>query len=202
MEMDDYRLQKRALRKEVRAQIASLSEGQRQREANAVFAGLRALHAFHEARTVLLFWSMDDELPTRQAVEALRAERRVALPVVRGDELELYEYTGADCLRAVPPYGIEEPTGTPSVADGDIDLIVVPGVAFDRHLGRMGRGKGFYDRLFARIPRALRIGVCFACQVVPTVPMEPHDWRMDGLITAEGDPALVSGVLSQRLCAN
>ena len=180
MEMDDYRLQKRALRKEVRAQIASLSEGQRQREANAVFAGLRALHAFHEARTVLLFWSMDDELPTRQAVEELRAER----------------------LRAVPPYGIEEPTGTPIVADGDIDLIVVPGVAFDRHLGRMGRGKGFYDRLFARIPRALRIGVCFACQVVPTVPMEPHDWRMDGLITAEGDPALVSGVLSQRLCAN
>jgi 5-formyltetrahydrofolate cyclo-ligase len=75
----------------------------------------------------------------------------------------------------------------PSLAFSELDYVLVPGLAFDRQGGRLGRGRGYFDRLFdSPGVRAQRLGVCLECQVVPAVPMEPHDARMHQLITEQG----------------
>ena len=81
--------------------------------------------------------------------------------------------------------GIEEPTGTLFTDYAAIDFIAVPGVAFDRNGNRLGRGKGYYDRLLPRIPSAYKAGICFPFQLVEEVPAEPFDIRMDEVITQQ-----------------
>ena len=66
-----------------------------------------------------------------------------------------------------------------------IDLVIVPGVAFDRDGNRLGRGKGYYDRLLPRIPSAYKVGICFPFQIIEEVPAEPFDIRMDEIITQQ-----------------
>lgn len=171
--------EKRALRRAMRAQKATLGAAAAAQEAAWVFEALEALPAFEAAKTVLAYWSLADELPTEAFVEGLCGRKRVLLPVVRGADLELREYRGRENMQPVPPFGILEPQGTPVVPPGEVDLVVVPGVAFDRAGGRLGRGKGFYDRLFPTMPGATLVGVCFGLQVVESVPREAHDRVMD-----------------------
>ena len=86
---------------------------------------------------------------------------------------------------AIGAYGIEEPTGALFTDYATIDLVIVPGVAFDRDGNRLGRGKGYYDRLLPRIPSAYKVGICFPFQIVEEVPAEPFDIRMDEIITQQ-----------------
>lgn len=130
----------------------------------------------------MLYHSLKDEVDTHAFIRKWSREKRILLPVVTGDDLELRLYTGPEDL-TVGAYGIEEPTGALFTDYSAIDLIVVPGVAFDRDGNRLGRGKGYYDRLLPRIPSAYKIGICFPFQVVDEVPAEPFDIRMDEIIT-------------------
>jgi 5-formyltetrahydrofolate cyclo-ligase len=84
-------------------------------------------------------------------------------------------------------YGIAEPTGEIFTDYAAIDFIVVPGVAFDAKGNRLGRGKGYYDRLLPRIPSAYKAGICFPFQLVEEVPAESFDIRMDIIITINED---------------
>ena len=79
-------------------------------------------------------------------------------------------------------FGVPTPTGTDCLHPEDLDLILVPGVAFTRSGDRLGRGGGFYDRYLARTT-ATTVGVCFQCQVVPSLPTERHDARVDWIVT-------------------
>ena len=79
-------------------------------------------------------------------------------------------------------FHIEEPTGENTVDPADIELIVVPAVAYDRKGNRLGRGKGFYDRLL-RTTKATKIGVGYEFQLLDEIPVEPHDVGMDIVIT-------------------
>ena len=101
------------------------------------------LPEFSEARVILLYWSMADEVQTHSFVERWYREKTLLLPCVEGDDLLLRQYTGPECLVAGEQFGIGEPTG-PVWSDLEaVELIVVPGVAFDRMGNRMGRGRGF-----------------------------------------------------------
>ncbi|MGP1362495.1 MAG: 5-formyltetrahydrofolate cyclo-ligase [Bacteroides sp.] len=172
------------LRKEMKARKSVLTTEQKEEKARAVFNALFANDYFQRSRVILGYWALPDELPTAHYLNQMSTRRQILLPVVKGDELELHRYTGPECLVAQPPYGILEPQDTEVVDPWFVELILVPGVAFDLDKRRLGRGKGYYDRLFVRTPNARRIGLCFREQIVHRVPSEPHDAVMDSLLFA------------------
>lgn len=137
-----------------------------------------------EAQTVLLYASLPDEVPTQQLLDRLTTQgKSVLLPrVVSDTEMELRRYTGrADLEKGA--FGIMEPVGKPFTDYDSIDVAVIPGMAFDREGHRLGRGKGYYDRLLSRIPYLYKIGVCFPWQLIDSVPTDEHDITMDCVIS-------------------
>ena len=132
---------------------------------------------------MLLYHSLPDEVDTHGLVRRWSGQKRILLPVVKGEDLELKLYTGDNHLTQ-GAFRIDEPTGPAFTDYAAIDLAVIPGVAFDRRGNRLGRGKGYYDRLLPRIPTANTLGLCFPCQLVDQIPTEAHDIPMDEVLTA------------------
>lgn len=151
-----------------------------------VLAALEAHPAFRVANTILLYHSLKDEVDTHAFIRKWSNEKRILLPVVVGDELELRIYSGPEDM-ATGSYGIEEPTGEIFTDYATIEFIAVPGVAFDAKGNRLGRGKGYYDRLLPQIPSAYKAGICFPFQLVEEVPADSFDVRMDIIITSNED---------------
>jgi 5-formyltetrahydrofolate cyclo-ligase len=128
-------------------------------------------------------------LPGEPDIEILNTgSRRVCYPRVNGRELDLYYVTDPQSMDS-SRWNIREPSAdVRNAADHrDIDLIFVPGIAFSRGGGRLGRGAGFYDRLLVREGwRARKIGVCFDCQMADELPVEAHDHELDCVVTESG----------------
>lgn len=144
-----------------------------------------AMSRWQDAATVLLYYPLPDEVDTRVLIDAaVEQGKRVLLPVVVGDDLELRVYAGTASLQP-GAFGILEPCGNPFPLQeyGYIDLAIIPGMAFNEAGNRLGRGKGYYDRLLPRLSAATRMGICFPFQLLPTVPSEPHDIQMQVIIT-------------------
>ena len=135
---------------------------------------------WQEARTVLLYHSLPDEPDTHAFIRQWTGRKRILLPVVVGDDLELRAYAGDETLQT-GAFRIAEPTGKAFTDYAAIDLAIVPGMAFDRRGNRLGRGKGYYDRLLPRLV-AYKIGLCFPFQMVEDIPAEAHDVRMDEIV--------------------
>ena len=133
------------------------------------------------ARRVALYWSLPEEVQTHQAVERWSQRHEVYLPVMTGDTLELKRFESRDKLHQAR-FGVWEPDGSEGSDLQQIDLIVVPAVAFDRQGNRLGHGKGFYDRLLEGF-RGEVLGVCFDYQLVAQLPVEPYDHAVDLLVS-------------------
>lgn len=146
-----------------------------------ILAGLENHPAFLQAQTILLYHSLPDEVDTHAFINKWAETKRILLPVVNGDSLELREYRPAGAMQT-GAYGISEPRGERFTDYASIDLAVIPGVAFDKKGNRLGRGKGYYDKLLPRI-NGYKIGICYPFQLVGSVPAEPFDYRMDEIIT-------------------
>lgn len=182
--MQDIRKEKRVLRKYIKGLKAALTEEQRQIRSLKLFSRIEEEEWFRNSETVFCFWSMADEVYTPDFINKWYKEKAFLLPCVRGDELELRVYEGSESMVAGEQFGIPEPVGQLFAIEGKIDSALIPGVAFDRDLGRMGRGRGFYDRILKTLKsRSLLAGVCFDFQIVESVPLEEHDIRMDLLIS-------------------
>lgn len=170
---------------------------------------IELLPEFASARTVALYCALPDEAPTVWMLARWFGSKRLALPVIDGDDMHFREYTGDGCLRR-GAFGILEPDTTdeaslpgghfgqcnssPSsranvagaqttIPPEEIDLMLVPGMAFDARGGRLGRGKGFYDRYLSRPEAAhiYKVGVCLPHRFIAEVPTEPHDIVMDAV---------------------
>lgn len=172
--------QKKALRKQI-ARLKTLHQSEAAQQSTEAMNALEAHPAFRAAHTILLYHSLKDEVCTHSLIRKWSGKKEILLPVVAGEELELRRYTGPQDL-ATGSYGILEPTGERFTSYTDIDLIVVPGVAFDRHGHRLGRGKGYYDRLLPLLPDAYKLGICFPYQLLDAVPAEPLDIPMDEVL--------------------
>lgn len=139
-----------------------------------------------KAQVVLLYYSLPDEVYTHELVREYSKQKQIILPVVVGDILELRKYSGEQDLKK-GSYGILEPCGELFVNYRELDLVVVPGLAFDKQGNRLGRGKGYYDKLLPHIS-ASKIGLCFGFQYLDeqTIPTEETDIPMDQIITSRG----------------
>ena len=119
---------------------------------------------FIAAKTVLLYYSLGDEVQTHDFIEKWYRQKDILLPVVKGDILELRRYTGPQNLQTGEAYHIEEPTGEAFTDYTQIDFAIIPGVSFDKNGNRLGRGKGYYDRLLPQL-HSYNVGICFDFQV-------------------------------------
>ena len=173
---------KTELRKKIRELKRAVSPEEKLRRSEAVMQKVEALPEFEKARVVLLYWSMADEVQTHAFVEPWYKEKVLLLPCVDGDDLRLRRYTGPEFMVAGEQFGIGEPTGEEWKDLGKVELIVVPGVAFDRQRNRLGRGRGFYDRLLKSTPNAIKVGVAFDFQIFDSIPVEPFDVPMDVVV--------------------
>ena len=149
-----------------------------------VISRLRPLLA--DAQTIMAYYSLPDEVNTRGLIDELVAEgKTVLLPKVTGtDTMELRRYTGRADLQE-GTYHILEPVGEPFTDYAAIDLILVPGLAFDAVGHRLGRGRGYYDRFLrtmGTVPSVRTLGISFDFQKVDEVPVDAHDIVMDKVI--------------------
>ena len=166
-------------KKELRAQIKLLkkqhTKEQLLEQSEIILSKLEQHHDFQKAHIVMIYSALPDEVQTRTFLEKWRNKKKIILPTVVGDDIipvELAEDTGF----AVGDFNILEPQNEPYT--GDYDLIVVPGVAFDKNGNRIGRGRGYYDRFLCKHLNVKRIGICFDFQLVDEVPTEPNDIRI------------------------
>lgn len=158
-----------------------LSTEQRLDEANAVFQYIEQSSVFNQSKNILLFASLPDEIPTHHVIERWVAlNKNVYLPRVNGDMLEVIMYNPTKLKQG--SFNILEPQGDEIVDPTILDMIIVPGVAFDKAGNRLGRGKGFYDRLLSHT-NATTIAVCFNCQLLDNIPTEPHDMPVNFIVT-------------------
>ena len=160
----------------------ALDSRQRLRASAAIFSAVDRLPEFRAARTVAVFAALPDEPATDEVLARWASTRRVVLPRVEGDAMRFYACR-PDAL-VFGAFGILEPQGERPCPAGEIDLVVCPGVAFTADGRRLGRGRGYYDRYLGDPAfRGFRVGVCYAHQLVDDLPVEPHDVRMDRVIT-------------------
>lgn len=175
--------EKKALRIEIRQLKRACPLEERRRKSLSVWEAVERDEVFQQAETVLTYWSMDDEVYTHDFVNKWAGSKTLLLPCVKGDELELRYFDGEERLQPGEGYAIPEPVGELFTDWGKIDLILVPGVAFDKSGNRLGRGKGYYDKVLKQTG-AYKLGVCFDFQLVERVPVEPHDVKMDRVVAS------------------
>jgi len=186
--------QKKELRQSIKQKIKQLSDEEKEKQAEMVFTRLKGLPQFRFAETVMLFWSMDDEIPTHSFIEEISGSKRVFLPVIKGDDIIVKPYISAEDMQPEMRYNIHEPIGD-EVPNINPDLIIVPGLAFDADCNRLGRGKGYYDRFLNSLDVASSlVGICFNEQIVDQIPVDEHDYKVDTVITAQ------SLYLSEKHC--
>lgn len=176
--------EKQLLRREMRQKNRALTPDRRAEASRRLWEKVEALPSFQRARCVALFSSLGDEPDTTEALCRWSAEKQLLVPRVEGDVMHFHPYDPLEMNEGA--FGILEPQQQEVVDPAEIDLIVVPGVAFTAQGDRMGRGKGYYDKYLAQLrPEAVKVGVCYHHQVVEQLPTEPHDIRMDTLLTGE-----------------
>lgn len=179
----DIQEQKQQLRKEMAALKRQFSAEELVSLSAKVLGLLEETELFRQASCIALYHAIPGEVQTHDFIEKWYKEKKILLPIIIGNDLKLLHYLGKHSLQP-GPFGILEPSPSccPKVSEKEIDCIIVPGIAFDRRHNRMGRGKGYYDRLLNSVT-APKAGVCFHFQLVDRVPTDTFDKKMDYVIT-------------------
>jgi 5-formyltetrahydrofolate cyclo-ligase len=185
---DDFQQQKKQIREEAHARRNAQED--KDGLSRVICERLVLLPEYVRAHTVMYYVDVRSEVRTRHYLPtALGHGKRIVVPYCVDGELELFHLTTTAEL-AVGMYRILEPRPElrplpeRRVEPAALDLIVVPGVAFDREGGRMGHGFGYYDKLLRHArPDAPLVALAFECQLFPKIPMQPHDIFMDRIVT-------------------
>ena len=167
---------KAELRKTIRIRLAALSAETQAEKSAAICRAISRTPQWQSARTVGFFSPLSTE-PNVDLLWAVLGERTVCYPrLMEKDEMVFLSVPNREALLESSRWNLLEPPHRDEhvVSPADLDLLLVPGVAFTPDGHRMGRGKGCYDRFLAQC-RAVTFGVCFAEQVIPRLPMEDHD---------------------------
>lgn len=177
-------ISKKELRQQIKLLKAMTPVAVREVEADMVFNTIKAMPIWQRAQHILCYWSLPDELPTHESVNRWLADgKNIYLPRVKGDDLEIVPYHGPESLDDNNKFHIGEPVGD-AVDPSCLELIIVPAVALDAKRNRLGRGKGYYDRLLS-VTDCPTIGVACEFQLVEEVPVEAHDRPLDCIVTSD-----------------
>ena len=172
----DIRMSIKDLKKNITAE-------ERTRFSEQIRCRIEQLPEFKQAKTILLYHSLPDEVDTSSFLKLWKEDKRLLLPAVKGDNLIICNYHPEKLKTG--SYGIIEPQGNGITDLSVIDMIIIPGIAFDKKRNRLGRGKGYYDRLLPQVT-GCKIGICYNCQITDLLPTEKHDIPMNYIISESG----------------
>jgi len=185
---------KNEIRENARIKRRAISVQKSQEKSQAIKKNMFSTTVFQNAKTVLFYVSKGSEVDTHAMIKESLGNspsncigiKRVVVPVtdMNAGELLLSEIHGLDELKP-GSFGVPEPEIISKVEPSEIDLVIVPGLAFDSSGGRIGYGKGFYDRFLKNI-NAKKIALAYNFQVIESVPSDPHDVKVDKIITEQG----------------
>ena len=177
------RKEQSALRAIVEQQRRMMTEAEVAEQSALIQAQLERMSAFREAHTVLLYYPIHNEVDLRPLLTKYAGQKTFLLPVTHRHSMEVRPYDGEDMMRK-GHFGVPEPQT--ETYKGEIDLIIVPGVVFDQHRHRIGRGGGYYDKFLSKQLHAKKVGVCYSFQFKKhTIPHCMHDQKMDRVITPQ-----------------
>jgi 5-formyltetrahydrofolate cyclo-ligase len=190
--MDETPFNPEALKQSLRRQTLALRRHQLAKDklSQIICEKVAGLEEYRRAKVVMGYVGVRSEVRTRSFLaRTLESGKVLVVPYCVGRELELFRLESMDEL-AQGYFGLLEPAAElrgredKQIEVAQIDLVLVPGIAFDRQGGRIGHGKGYYDRLLYNVrPDTCLVGAAFECQMVAAVPMQPHDVFMDLVIT-------------------
>ena len=183
-------MEKATVRKEVLAKQAGLSKAERKRKNSQISVKLFSSPEFKKAKVIMFYVSKEGEVDTSSMIKAsLKMGKKVSVPVTLRKKRKLIPSRLIDYDKELGqgPYGVPQPKAEyiRPIEPDQIDLILVPGLAFDKSGNRLGRGAGYYDRFLARVPKEVhRIGLAFDFQVFPSLPKSYHDLPVDRVLSA------------------
>jgi len=176
---------KENLRKEIKEKRRKISKEEQRKKSKEIKEKLFSLLEYKFTETILYYISFDSEVFTHEIVKEALNEKRVVVPIINKEDFSLIlsELKDWDDLE-VGSYGILEPKKEKinKVAINEIDLIIVPGIAFDMNGNRLGQGKGYYDRLLKN-SNAVKIALAYEIQIVDKVPTKENDIPVDMIIS-------------------
>ena len=180
---------KQYIRRSIRAVRRGMSEAERLAHSRRVWERVAALPCYQHARVVLAYMAFDHEVLTDGLMQQTMASgKQLVLPMVLGDRQDMALYVIEDLgCDVAPGYRCilePQPQRTRAVAPETLELALIPGVAFDLRVGRLGFGVWFYDRLLSRLPQGIpTVGLAFDFQVIPRLPFQPHDMLLEAIVT-------------------
>jgi 5-formyltetrahydrofolate cyclo-ligase len=190
MKTDNNLSSKQKLRVSMLSQLSKLKEVDRASKSFSIQEKLFATLEFKKAKIILFYASLRNEVETDRMIKEAQAQGKViGLPVVFEKERDLVPFLVKDFPKnlTLGPYDIRQPKEEFSnpVSLADIDLVIVPGVAFDERGNRLGRGKGYYDRFLKTLPEDTpSIGLAFDFQIVDDLPHSSVDLSVKKIITS------------------
>lgn len=182
-------MEKKEIRKKILEYRETIDPEERSKWDESIFNKLINCDLYKCANTIFAFVSFKTEVDTHKIIKhALDNGKTICVPKINSKQegVKLYKIDSFDQLKK-GYFGILEPSEScPAVNSNDLDLILMPGVAFDRHGGRVGYGAAFYDRFLSNMNRQVdKIALAYHFQVLESVPMSEHDVRIDGIITEQ-----------------
>ena len=173
--------EKTIIRQQVRRRKYQISQEMSIEQSQKTFHKIEQISEFNEAKSVLIYWSMTDELPTHDFIVKWSETKTILLPVIKNDKMYIMPFSSKEKL-VVGEYGIWEPDSQIEYIKS-IDIAIIPGIAFDRDKNRMGRGRGYYD-VYLGNRNIKKWGVGFDFQFYDKIPFESFDIKMDKVFTA------------------
>jgi len=187
MKVKVARLTKQEIRSKILERLAKQKEEVRSRKSSLIKEKLFKSKYFRKAKRVMFYIAIKGEVETKEMIEAaLKLGKIIAVPVCLGKRVSLRPaILDENTHLKKGHYGVCEPAACRYIAVKDLDLIITPGVAFDKKGNRLGRGKGCYDRFLNRVPKDTpTIGLAYSLQILPAVPVDSRDIKVKKVLFA------------------
>lgn len=185
-ESQSLRRRKHLLREKIKKLIKNISEEEKKKESYIIQKKLEALAYFRKAKVIMFYWALPGEPDLKDLIRKVKQGKKiVALPLIKGRDIKAYRFTSSKDLRK-NRLGFLQPKEETSreIPLKNIDVVLVPGLAFDKKNRRLGRGKGYYDRFLKKLPpETIKIGIAFNCQFLNYLPSALQDERVDLVIS-------------------